>query len=97
MCLIFKLQRCNPLEENCKIRFQGYISEQMFTVSWWYWLTGTLLTFNKPISEPLAEMSTLLGISANVSRLCIYVVQFSCSLGNFEVSLRLYCIFPVSS
>ena len=54
------------------------------------------MTFNKPISEPLAEMSTLLGISANVSRLNIYVVQFSCSLGNFGVSFAEANLFSVS-
>ena len=64
-----------------------------YTVLGWYWLTGALLILIEPISEPLAEMSTLLGISANVSRLCIDVVQFSCSIGNFRV-IRLYCIMP---
>ena len=40
--LVSKSQRCNPFEGNCKIRFLGCISGQVFTVSWWYWLTGTL-------------------------------------------------------
>ena len=48
-----------------------------FYCLWWYWLTGALLVFYEPISEPWAETSTLLGISANESRLCIFVAQFS--------------------